>query len=73
MQQQEELEWVGYVLRDVVNFLAKNDMMDSAKMLAVAAAHIKHDMRRQQQPVPKLSVAPHSNVVKFPGWRRPPS
>ena len=55
MQQRAELDWVGYVLRDVVTFLAKNDMMDSAKMLAVAAAHIEHDMKR---PKPRLRRRP---------------
>ena len=65
MQDQEELNWVGYVLRDVVTFLAQNDMIDSAKMLAVAAAHIENDMKRQK-PTPQATVATAANVVLFP-------
>lgn len=70
MQQREELDWVGYVLRDVVTFLAKNDMMDSAKMLAVAAAHIEHEMKREKPPVPQPSVTTSTNVVRFPSQSR---
>ncbi|WP_128515191.1 hypothetical protein [Tabrizicola thermarum] len=46
MQQREELDWVAEVLRDVITFLALNDMMESAKMLAIAAAHIEHNLNR---------------------------
>jgi hypothetical protein len=70
MQQRAELDWVGYVLRDVVTFLAKNDMMDSAKMLAVAAAHIEHDMKRQKPPVAQPTVLNPANVVRFPSPKR---
>lgn len=70
MLQREELDWVGYVLRDVVNFLAKNDMMDSAKMLAVAAAHIEHDMKRQKPPVPQSTVTTSKNIVRFRSQKR---
>lgn len=66
MQKRPELDWVGYVLRDVVTFLAENEMMDSAKMLAVAAAHIEHDMKREKPPVPQPAVTSATNVVKFP-------
>jgi hypothetical protein len=69
MQQREELDWVGSVLRDVVTFLAQNDMMDSANMLAVATAHIEHDMRREK-PVPQTTVTPPVNVVMFPSRNR---
>ena len=70
MQQRKELDWVGYVLRDVVTFLAKNDMMDSAKMLAVAAAHIEHDMKRQKPSVPQPNIQTSANVVRFPSRNR---
>ena len=70
MQQREELDWVGYVLRDVVTFLAKNDMMDSAKMLAVAAAHIEHDIRREKPPVSQPTITTSANVVRFPSHKR---
>lgn len=70
MQQRAELDWVGYVLRDVVTFLAKNDMMDSAKMLAVAAAHIEHDMKRQKPPVAQPTDPSPANVVRFPSPKR---
>jgi hypothetical protein len=70
MQQREELDWVGYVLRDVVTFLAKNDMMDSAKMLAVAAAHIEHDMKKAK-PTQPATVEMPTNVVRFPRQKRP--
>jgi hypothetical protein len=70
MQQREELDWVGYVLRDVVTFLAKNDLMDSARMLAVAAAHIEHDMKREK-PLPQPAVATRGNVVMFPRSKKP--
>lgn len=69
MQQREELDWVGNVLRDVVTFLAKNDMMDSAKMLAVAAAHIDHDMKRTKL-VPQPTVEVPTNVLTFPSRKR---
>jgi hypothetical protein len=65
MQQREELDWVGCVLRDVITFLAKNNMMDSAQMLAVAAAHIEQDMKRQK-PVRQPTGAAPANVVRFP-------
>jgi hypothetical protein len=70
MQKRPELDWVGYVLRDVVTFLAENEMMQSAQMLAVAAAHIEHDMRRSK-PVPQPTVVTPANVVMFPSQKRP--
>lgn len=69
MQKRSELDWVGYVLRDVVTFLAENDMMQSAQMLAVAAAHIDHDMRRNTA-APKMVHTPETNIVTFPGRKR---
>lgn len=69
MQKRPELDWVGYVLRDVVTFLAENEMMQSAQLLAVAAAHIEHDMKGQQ-PVPQPTIFVHANVVKFPNRNR---
>lgn len=67
MQQREELDWVGYVLRDVVTFLAKNDMMASAKMLADAAAHIEHDMKKRYAPAASaLRDSTDTNEVAFP-------
>lgn len=71
MQQKEELDWVGYVLRDVVTFLAKNDRMDSAKMLAVAAAHIEHDMKKAKPPLQQPAITTSSNVVRFQSRKRP--
>jgi hypothetical protein len=35
-------------------------------MLAVAAAHIEHDMKREKPPVPQPAVTSATNVVKFP-------
>jgi hypothetical protein len=69
MQKRSDLDWVGYVLRDVVTFLAENDMMQSAQMLAVAAAHIEHDMKREK-PVPQPAVAVSANVVMFKSQKR---
>ncbi len=69
MQKRADADWVGYVLRDVVTFLAENEMMQSAQMLAVAAAHIEHDMRRSR-PVPQPTVATPANVVMFPSQNR---
>lgn len=69
MQKQPELDWVSYVLRDVITFLAENEMMQSARMLAIAAAHIEHDMKRPE-PVPKATIAAEANVVKFPNRSR---
>ncbi len=60
MQKRPELDWVGYVLRDVVSFLAENDMMQSAQMLAVAAAHMK-----REKPVPQPARAVSANIVMF--------
>jgi hypothetical protein len=70
MQRRAELGWVGCVLRDVVTFLAKNDMLGSAKMLAVAAAHIEHDMKGQKPPVAQPAVPSPANVVRFPSPKR---
>jgi hypothetical protein len=64
------MDWVGYVLRDVVTFLAKNDMVDSAKILAIAAAHIEHDMKRQKPSVPQPTITRSANVVRFPSQKR---
>jgi hypothetical protein len=69
MQKRADADWVGYVLRDVVTFLAENEMMQSAQMLAVAAAHIEHDMRRSR-PVPQPNVTIPSNVVTFQDRKR---
>lgn len=69
MQKRADADWVGYVLRDVVTFLAENEMMQSAQMLAVAAAHIEHDMRRSK-PVPQPTVTTSENVVRFPSQKR---
>lgn len=67
MQKRSELDWVGYVLRDVVTFLAKNDMMDSATMLSVAAAHIEHDLKKRDAPASRVMQEPMaSNVLAFP-------
>lgn len=66
MQMTAEVDWVGFVLRDVVTFLAENDMMQSAQMLAVAAAHIDHDMRRQKQPEVRAVRVEDQKVVAFP-------
>ncbi|MDZ4066648.1 MAG: hypothetical protein U1E06_07305 [Tabrizicola sp.] len=69
MQKRPELDWVGYVLCDVITFLAENEMMQSAQMLAVAAAHIEHDMKRQE-PVSQPTIAAEANVVRFPSRSR---
>lgn len=67
MQKRPELDWVGYVLRDVVTFLAKNDMMDSATMLSVAAAYIEHDLKKRDAPAPRVMQEPMAaNVLAFP-------
>jgi hypothetical protein len=69
MQKRADADWVGYVLRDVVTFLAENEMMQSAQMLAVAAAHIEHDMRKSR-PAQQPTVTTPSNVVTFQGRKR---
>lgn len=69
MRERPELDWVGDVLRDVVTFLAKNEMMQSAQMLAVAAAYIENDMKRQQS-VPQRICTAEANVVVFPSRKR---
>lgn len=71
MQKQADADWVGYVLRDVVTFLAENEMMQSAQMLAVAAAHIELDMRRSN-PVPQPTLTIPSNIVTFQARKRRP-
>lgn len=70
MQKRPELDWVGCTLRDVVTFLAENEMMQSALMLEVAAAHIEYDMKRQKTPIPQPTQVSEANVVKFPGHNR---
>jgi len=69
MQKRADENWVGYVLRDVVTFLVENEMMDSARMLAVAAAHIEHDLRRQALG-PQATNVQHANVLAFPLRKR---
>jgi hypothetical protein len=69
MQKRADADWVGYVLRDVVTFLAENEMMQSAQMLAVAAAHIEHNMKRSR-PVPQPTLTNSSNVVTFHSNKR---
>jgi hypothetical protein len=66
MQKRPEQDWVAYVLRDVVIFLAENDMIQSAQMLAVAAAHIDHDMRRKS-PARQKAHTPEKKIITFPG------
>jgi hypothetical protein len=70
MQKRADADWVGYVLRDVVTFLAENEMMQSAQMLAVAAAYIEHDMKRGPKPDVPAARLEKSKVVDFPVRRR---
>ena len=70
MQKRSELDWVGYVLRDVITFLADNELMQSAQMLAVAAAHIEHDMTREKPQIPQPTITTSENVVRFPSQKR---
>lgn len=70
MQKRSDTDWVGYVLRDVVTFLAENDMMQSAQMLAVAAAHIEHDMKRGKKPAVLEVRVESPKVVAFPFRQR---
>jgi hypothetical protein len=70
MQKRVSSDWVGYVLRDVVTFLAENEMMQSAQMLAVAAAHIEHDLKREKTPEGPPVRVEGSKVVNFPVRRR---
>lgn len=64
MQKRPDLDWVQHVLHDVVTVLAENEMMQSAQMLAVVAAHIQHDLKREK-PAPKPADAASANVVMF--------
>ncbi len=66
MNERAEFDWIGYVLWDVVNFLAENDMMQSAQMLAVASAHIDHDLRSRTQ-APQTARVDEKNVITFSG------
>lgn len=70
MQKRPELEWVRYVLRDVVTFLAENEMMQSAQMLAVAAAHIEHDMKGQKLPLVPAVRVNDPKILEFPIEKR---
>lgn len=70
MQKRPELDWVGYVLRDVVTFLAENEMMQSAQMLAVAAAHIEHDMKGRKRPQAPVVAVEEPKIVVFPVQKR---
>jgi hypothetical protein len=70
MQKRADADWVGYVLRDVVTFLAENEMMQSAQMLAVAAAHIEHDIKRGKLPDVPTVRREDPKVVAFPGRQR---
>jgi hypothetical protein len=70
MQKRADADWVGYVLRDVVTFLAENELMQSAQMLAVAAAHIEHDIKRGILPDIPAAQGEDPKVVAFPGKQR---
>jgi hypothetical protein len=59
-----DCDWVGCVLFDVMDFLVKNQMHDSARMFAVAAAHIEHDIKKQE-PIPTVTVALETKVLAF--------
>jgi hypothetical protein len=69
MQKRHEQDWVGNVLRDMVTFLAENEMMQSAQMLTIAAAQIEREMKRQK-PVPQPNIIVEANVVRFPSRNR---
>lgn len=73
MRKRPELDWVGYVLRDVVTFLAENEMMQSAQMLAVAAAHIEHDMKSEKPSISRPTITTSEKVVRFPSQERRPA
>lgn len=62
-------DWVSYVLSDIVDFLVENGRLDSAKMLAVAAAHIDHDLRRGN-PAPQTARGADTKALTLPGRKR---
>ncbi|MDK2775828.1 MAG: hypothetical protein KYX65_12610 [Tabrizicola sp.] len=70
MQKSADADWVGYVLRDVITFLAANEMMQSAQMLAVAASYIEHEMKRQTKTKAQSVSAEGAKIVAFPTSRR---
>lgn len=69
MYERSEMDWVDYVLRDIITFLAENEMMQSAQRLAVAAAHIEHDMKTRNSAL-EMTATTKSNVLAFPATRR---
>lgn len=74
MRNRADLEWVENVLYDVITFLAENELMRSAQMLAVAAAHIEHDMKKGNSPAFEVTREPTAtNVVAFPARTRLPN
>ena len=64
MHERADLDWVEYVLRDVITFLAENEMMQSAQMLAVAAAHIEHDMKTRNAAL-QTTATTKTDVLAF--------
>jgi hypothetical protein len=69
MQKRAELDWVGCVLRDVITFLAENNMFDSASMLSAVAAHIE-DERKRQKPDPTVVDVVHAELFRSTATRR---
>jgi hypothetical protein len=69
MQERKELDWVGYVLQDVITFLIENEMIDSAQMLAVAATHVDHDLKGRK-PLLSMASKTETKILAFPAGRR---
>lgn len=57
------------MLRDVITFLAENNMFDSSNMLSAAAAHIEDEMKRQK-PDPTVVDVVHAELFRFTATRR---
>lgn len=61
-------DWIGHVLSDVVDFLLRNQMQDSARMLVIAAMHIEHDLNRQNSDAQAIA-AQDAKVAALPACR----
>jgi hypothetical protein len=64
MPKHSEMEWVGEVLHDVITFLAKNEMEQSARTLAVAAAPTDSDLSARCAPS-SAEDEQTSNILSF--------
>lgn len=70
MHKRTDLDWVGYVLRDVISSLNEHDMKSTAQMLAVAAAYVEADLENRARVLDSEKSEDETGASKLVEFRR---